>query len=130
MTCSVGFRVPDPRELCAGFLRQLAPRVFDRIRYSDPDLSVPENLGEIPASARRQLREAAQQLFAGEDFDHWVGQSATRPLRGAGPEAPARGEDLARLRERLAGDEILRRSAPSHFAWYRDGDGPASRSAA
>ena len=123
VTCSVGFRVPDPRELCAGFLRQLAPRVFDEIRYSDPDLGLPEHLGEIPASARRQLREAARQLYAGEDFDRWVGRFVTQPLRGAGPIAGATSGTVARLRERLEGGEILRRSAPSHFAWYRDGEG-------
>ena len=123
VTCSVGFRVPDPRELSAGFLRQLAPRVFDEIRYSDPDVGLPEHLGEISASALRQLREAARQLFTGEGFDHWVGRFLTQPLRGAGPKAGARCESVARLREWLEGGAILRRSAPSHFAWYRDGDG-------
>ena len=123
VTCSVGFRVPDPRELCAGFLRQLAPRVFDAIRYSDPGLEPPEQPGEIPASARRQLRESAQRLFAGEDFDDWVGRFLTQPLRGAGPRVGERCETVAQLRERLARGEVLRRSAPCHFAWYREGDG-------
>ena len=123
VTCSIGFRVPDPRELCAGFLRQLAPQVFDEIRYSDPDLGPPEHLGEIPAPARRQLREAARQLFAGEDFDRWVGRYLTQPLRGVGPKIGARCATVAWLREKLERGEILRRSAPSHFAWYRDGDG-------
>ncbi len=123
VTCSAGFRVPDPREFCAGFLRQLAPRVFDEIRYSDPDPSLPEHLGEIPATVRRRMGESARQLFAGEEFDRWVGRFLTQPLRGAGPEAGARDETVAWLEGRLEGGEILRRSAPSHFAWYRGADG-------
>jgi 50S ribosomal protein L16 3-hydroxylase len=123
VTCSAGFRVPDPRELCAGFLRQLAPSVFDEIRYCDLDPGLPEQLGEIPAAARRQLRESARQLFAGEDFDNWVGRFLTQPLRGAGPKVDARCNSVAQVRERLEGGEILRRSAPSHFAWYRDAGG-------
>ena len=114
---------PIPRELCAGFLRQLAPSVFEAIRYSDPDLGVPEHLGEIPAVARRRLRESAQQLFEGEDFDPWIGRFLTQPLRGTEPEVGSRCETVARLRDRLERGEILRRSAPSHYAWYREDDG-------
>ncbi len=123
VTCSVGFRVPDPRELCAGFLRQLAPRAFDAIRYTDPDPGLPERLGEISTRARRQLREAARQLFAGPEFDRWVGRFLTQPLRDAGPKGDTACESVARLWERLERGGILRRRAPSHFAWYRDGDG-------
>jgi 50S ribosomal protein L16 3-hydroxylase len=124
VTYSVGFRVPDPRELCAGFLRQLAPAAFEESRYTDPGLSPPQQLGEIPADARRRLRDAAQGLFERPgEFDRWIGRFVTRPLRG-----PVLGGDaaiidttecLSRLLRRGA---VLRRSAPSHFAWYRDDD--------
>ena len=123
VTCSAGFRVPDPRELCAGFLRQLAPSLFDEIRYSDPDPDFPEHAGEIPAAARRRLRESARQLFAGEAFDNWVGRFLTQPLRGAGPQVGARCKSVAQVGELLEGGATLRRSAPSHFAWYREADG-------
>jgi len=123
VTCSVGFRVPDPREFCSGFFRQLAPSVFEAIRYSDPELCIPEHLGEIPAAARGQLRESAQRLFEGEGFDQWVGRFLTRPLRGAESPVGARGQTVARMRDRLEGGEVLWRSAPSHYAWYRKDDG-------
>lgn len=123
VTCSVGFRVPDPRELCAGFLRQLPPSAFEAIRYSDPDLAPAEHLGEIPPSARRHLREAARTLFADEAFDRWVGCISSRALRDAGPTAPVASETVSGLRRKLAEGETLRRSAPSHFVWYREGDG-------
>jgi 50S ribosomal protein L16 3-hydroxylase len=123
VTCSVGFRVPDPRELCSGFLRQLAPSVFEAIRYSDPELCIPEHLGEIPAVARDRLRESAQRLFEGEGFDRWVGRFLTRPLRGTQSPADASGETVARMRDRLERGEVLWRSAPSHYAWYRKDDG-------
>lgn len=114
VTCSVGFRVPDPRELCSGFLRQLSPAAFERIRHADPDATPPRSLGEIPKAARESLREGARSLFDGRAFDHWVGVASTTPLRGDGPEPTTR-VDLTVGR--------FERSAPSHFAWLRDDDG-------
>ena len=123
-TCSIGFRTPDPRELCAGFLRQLAPSAFDAIRYSDPDLAPAERRGEIPAAARERLRESARRLFADADrFDLWVGSFVTTPRRNDRPEARGRALAPAELSELLERGGELRRSAASHFAWLRDGAG-------
>jgi len=124
MTYSVGFRTPDPRELCAGFIRQLGPAAFDEIRYADPDLRVPEHLGEIPAEARRRLRETAARLFTeGGEFDRWLGRFVTRPLRSDRRLAGARTASVTQLRERIAAGAVLRRHAISYFAWQRDDDG-------
>jgi 50S ribosomal protein L16 3-hydroxylase len=121
ITCSIGFRVPDPRELCAGFLRQLGPQVFDAIRYTDPDLELPRHLGEISASARQALRESAQRLFEDDDaFDRWVGCLATKPLRGSPQVGPTPIRSAGELSELLKSGQTLVRSAPSHFAWYRE----------
>jgi len=123
VTCSIGFRVPDPRELCARYITQLSPQAFDAIRYADPDLQKPEHLGEIPAAARRRLRESVQRLFADEsEFDRWVGRFVTAPLRGA-PSGPVELITPSEIRSRLAGGAVLTRSAPAHFAWQRDDDG-------
>ena len=123
VTCSIGFRVPDPRELCARYITQLSPQVFDAIRYADPDLRSPEHLGEIPVAARRRLRESVQRLFANEgEFDRWIGRFVTEPLRGA-PPGPVEPLSPVEIRDRLAGGAILKRSAPAHFAWQREDDG-------
>jgi 50S ribosomal protein L16 3-hydroxylase len=122
VTCSVGFRTPDPRELSAGFLRQLAPEAFDGIRYSDPDLAEAERLGESPPAARGQLREAARQLFDDEvAFDRWLGRMVTEPRRNTRPNpSPC---SLDELRGILDRGGSLRRSAIPHFVWQRERDG-------
>ena len=112
MTCSVGFRAPDPRELCSGFLRQLPPRVFDEIRYTDPDLEPAENVGEIPLDARRRLRESAQRLFSSPaEFDRWLGRFVTTPRRNDRPGTRARAHRLDELKDLLDGGWELKRSS-------------------
>jgi len=123
ITCSVGFRTPDPRELCASFITRLSPDELDRIRYTDPDLQTPEHLGEIPEEAREQLRRKAQGLFAeGGAFDRWIGCFVTHPLREVGPVGTAGVKTIVELAHHLERGMTLRRSAPSHFAWFRDRD--------
>ena len=124
ITCSVGFRAPDPRELCAGFLRQLPPAAFDAIRYSDPDLEPAERVGEIPPAARRRLRESAQRLFAdAAGFDRWLGCFVTTPRRNDRPGRRARVCGMDELSDLLDRGGSLKRSAAPHFAWHREDDG-------
>jgi 50S ribosomal protein L16 3-hydroxylase len=124
ITCSVGFRAPDPRELCAGFLRQLPPGAFEEIRFTDPDLEPAENVGEIPPGARRRLRESAQRLFSDSaEFDRWLGRFVTTPRRNDRPGARARAHTMDELQGLLDGGGDLKRSAAPHFAWHREDDG-------
>ena len=124
VTCSVGFRAPDPRELCAGFLRQLPPAVFDAIRFNDPGIGPTEKLGEIPRDARKRLRESAQRLFSEQgEFDRWLGRFVTTPRRNDRPGARARSCTVDELQELLERGGELERSAVPHFAWHREDDG-------
>ncbi len=118
ITCSIGFRTPDPRQLIAGFPPRLPPAVFDRLRYTDPGLVSRVAVGEIPGAARRQLRERCADLFRHETlFDRWVGCQVTRPRRELPAGEPMSGSELL---EFLRAGGRLMRSAPSHFAWYAD----------
>jgi 50S ribosomal protein L16 3-hydroxylase len=121
VTCSVGCRVPDPRELCSGFLRELGPAAYDAIRYEDPGLRESDAPGEIPQAVVEELRGKARALFDGPGFQRWVGRFLTAPLRGSGPDGTA--ETIDALWSRLEAGAVLRRSAPSHFAWSRGADG-------
>ena len=124
VTCSVGFRTPDPRELSAGFLRQLPPAAFDAIRFADPDLEPTEKIGEIPADARRRLRESAQRLFSDPaGFDRWLGRFVTEPRRNDRPGERAQALTMGELKNLLDRGGRLRRSAAPHFAWHREDDG-------
>lgn len=122
-TCSIGFRAPDPRELCAGFLRQLAPDAFEKIRYTDPDLQASNHVGEIPDAARSRLREAARELYDEGTFDLWLGRFVTTPQRKDRPGRRAVPMPPEEIESTLRGGGRLQRSAPSHFAWHRDSVG-------
>lgn len=117
LTCSIGFRVPDPRELAAGFLRSLDDAAFDR--FADPGRQPPEALGEIRREDRAQLREQAIALFD-RRFDAWLGCHLTHPLRGI-PEGQSL-DSIEEIWRRLDSGESLRRLAPVHFAWFTDDD--------
>jgi len=124
VTCSIGFSVPDPRELYAAYLRQLGPEAYGQVRYRDAGADRPSRLGEIAADARRRLREGALVLLdrPGE-FDRFVGRHLTRPLRGeVVPDESLRVDSVERLRGLLRAGASFHRSAPSHFAWFADGD--------
>jgi 50S ribosomal protein L16 3-hydroxylase len=122
VTFSIGFSVPDPRELYSAYLRQLGPRAYEQVRYRDQGLERPSQFGEITTEARRRLRDGARQLLdrPGE-FDRFLGRHLTRPLRGEVlPDASLRVDSVGRLRGLLRAGASLDRSAPSHFAWYAD----------
>ena len=124
ITYSIGFRAPDPRELCSSFMTSLPPSTFDAIRYADPDLVPAADPGEIPAAALARLRTLSSSLFAeGGPFDAWVGRYVTRPLRDTAEVALPGVTSLPQLRELLKAGGSLRRSAPPHFAWSRDDGG-------
>ena len=119
VTCSVGFRAPDPRELSASFLRQLPPEAFEAIRYADPDRQPADGVGEISEDALRKLRESVRGLFDERSFDLWVGRYVTQPRHEPRPATALVLPD--ELRRRLSAGATLRRSAPPHFAWIRHG---------
>ena len=123
ITCSVGFRVPDPRELWSGYLRQLPPRRFEAIRYGDPDLTPPERLGELTPQARERLRSGIRDLADDASFDAWLGQLLTRPTRAALEAGARAARDARELEARLSAGATLQRSAPAHFLWFVAADG-------
>ena len=125
VTCSIGFSVPDPRELYGAYLRQLGPDAYEQVRYRDVGAGRPSRLGEIASEARRRLREGALVLLdrPGE-FDRFLGRHLTRPLRGElPPDESLRIDSVERLRELLSEGASLQRSAPSQSAWFADGEG-------
>ena len=45
-----------PQEIFDKLVGELGPEAFDAVRYADPDLTVPEHMGELQAAALAQLR--------------------------------------------------------------------------
>jgi 50S ribosomal protein L16 3-hydroxylase len=124
MTCSIGFRTPDPLELGAGFLSWLAESGAE---IDPPGHAVERPVadpGELDEDARRHLSASMRRLFADEDaLDRWAGRFLTEPARGTYPAASETPCDVADLRRGLEAGEHLYRSAVPHFAWLRDRTG-------
>ncbi|MBD2840821.1 cupin domain-containing protein [Erythrobacter rubeus] len=80
MTYSVGFRAPSRDELIAGWADTVTSGDNDDDRYTDPDLAMQANAGEISDDALARLRAMiAERLNDKEAFARWFGEFATAP---------------------------------------------------
>lgn len=118
VTCSVGCRVPDPRELLASFVRELSPGELEPLCYTDEGRSRATRPGELPRDTLAWFERAARGFFDTR-FERHLGRFLTRPLRGVPPRGAAC-RSPAELRAHLTAGGRLVRSAPAHFAWLAD----------
>jgi len=123
MTYSIGFRSPSRKELIGNWCDDLLPKLTDDDRYTDPDLSVQNNPGEISASAINRLHAMlTEKLTDRRDFAKWFGQYSSTPRY---PETDWRPEEAisgAQLRSILIDDHPLLRNPASRFSFIRESD--------
>ena len=117
-TISVGFRAPSARTLLEDLGGELAAQLPDHIRYSDPDLTQPDNPAEIDsdtvARVKRQLTEWLEQPDA---IARWFGAIMTESKY---PETVALDAGSAEdWREHLADGGILILNPGSRSAFAR-----------
>ena len=120
MTYSIGFRAPSRGELLANWAETLAAGLEDDDRYTDPDLSVQDNPGEISAEALARLHALiAERLLDRDAFARWFGQYSTTPKN---PEMDWRPEDAVErgdLPRLMAARAPLLRNPASRFSFIR-----------
>ena len=88
MTYSVGFRAPSTSDLLSDFCDHLLETTGGDARYSDPDLPIQSNPGEIAAPALECLHAiVTKRLQDRATFARWFGEFATTPKHGAPDEA-------------------------------------------
>ncbi len=103
VTCSVGLRAPQGRELAAAFLDFLHERGLPRAAYRDPDLRPAPHSGEIPRSLADHAARTLRRIRWGRgDVERFLGATLTTPkpqVVFAPPSRPlARGAFRRRLR--------------------------------
>ena len=122
MTYSIGFRAPSRRELIANWCESLVAELADDDRYSDPDLSLRENPGEIaPAEIDRLHAMITERMFERDAFAAWFARYSTAPKN---PEIDWRPEEPvtpAELRRLFARPVPLLRNPASRFLFFRQG---------
>ncbi|MBI2380110.1 MAG: cupin domain-containing protein [Gammaproteobacteria bacterium] len=116
MTYSVGFRAPSQRDLVKGFVASLEDDFSETLRYSDPDLQIQDNPGEIRAEAleraQRLVLDAMSDKAAFADF---FGRYLTWPKGGLwepDEEMPAE-----TIWAEIAGEGVLIREPATRIAY-------------
>ncbi|PEN14316.1 cupin [Longibacter salinarum] len=127
MTYSIGFRAPSHEELIADFMQYAMERIDPDARYGDPDLTVPDEPGEISADALASIRGLLRSLTEDDDtIDRWFGAFVTEPKRDRFamplPEDVSAGE----IAEAIRSGEGLRRGPATNLAFIPHDDGTAS----
>jgi 50S ribosomal protein L16 3-hydroxylase len=80
LTCSIGFRAPAIHEMLSGFSDFMGERIGHDERYTDADLTLPSDPGEISAAALEKTRQRLLSLFQDEAlFSEWFGRLVTEP---------------------------------------------------
>ncbi|RED15897.1 cupin domain-containing protein [Parasphingopyxis lamellibrachiae] len=118
MTYSIGFRAPSRSELIGDWCDDLLGEMATDDRYSDPDLPLQANPGEISEAAIEQLHAmVAETLYDRDRFARWLGRYVSTPKypdMDWRPDAPiAPGE----LRTRCAAGDALCRNPASRFSY-------------
>jgi 50S ribosomal protein L16 3-hydroxylase len=112
ITWSVGFRAPSAGELLPLWIEERLQMLPDT-RYSDPDLQLSEQSGEITeeaiSSLKRILFDALHQETG--DFANWFGRYITEPKENLLPEPVMEITETEQLLEKLGSHTLTRHPA-------------------
>ena len=123
MTFSVGMRAPSQAELVVDLAEELAARLPEESRYSDPDLLAPDDAYEIGDDAMARVESALSALRTMDETQtrEWFGRFITR-YRAAGEiAAPPRTPSFAEATKALREGGCLLRHPFARVAWSRFG---------
>jgi 50S ribosomal protein L16 3-hydroxylase len=124
MTYSIGFRAPSRADLILGWSEHLLAEMAEDDRYSDPDLRVQDNPGEIGAEALAKLHAmVGEKLLDRDSFARWFGLYSSAPKYPDLDWRPNHPIGIEALRERLVHDPGLRRNPASRFSFVRQAGG-------
>lgn len=124
-TWSIGLRAPALGEILVDFAEQLAERLGEDRRYTDPDLVPAAEPAEIDADAIARVRTLLRDAATLDDaavaalFARFITRYRSAQL----PAPPPRTVDAAALLAALARGKALYRSPWSRYAWQREARG-------
>lgn len=116
ITYSIGFRAPSHADILSELSQDIADSLSNDERYSDPDLQLQDNPGQLPPAAIAHLREILNQQLTDERIASWFGRymSERKYVEELEFEPMDAEEWLAELEEGL----LLWRHPAARFAWY------------
>lgn len=120
MTYSIGFRAPSRSELIAEWVEDLVTPMEDDDRYSDANLHVQDNPGEISPQAIAGLHSLITETMGDEDaFARWFGKYSSTPKYSYMDWRPEEPIESAQVRVSLASGAPLCRNPASRFMFVR-----------
>ncbi|WP_421850329.1 JmjC domain-containing protein [Novosphingobium sp.] len=123
MTYSIGFRAPSRADLVEGWTAHLAAAMAEDDRYSDPDLPIQPNPGEITPEALARLRALVVDAVAdGAAFARWFGAFNSLPKYADADWRPETPIGLDAVQACLADGREISRNPASRFAFIRQGE--------
>ncbi len=116
MTFSIGFLAPTHTDIVSSFVHDMSADWDENLRYSDPDLKLQNEVGEITTNALQKIQTIIRSLPVDESaINQWFGKFITENRTGVGCDVP---DPLYSIEEWLAEFEaqgILRRTAKMAF---------------
>ncbi|WP_290702903.1 cupin domain-containing protein [Amphritea sp.] len=102
MTYSVGFRAPSHAEIMRSFTDFVGEKLTSESRYTDPDLTLQDNSGEITPQAINKVRQIFTDYLADDaKLGQWLGQYVTDPKYPDLDQAPEEAITTDQLRTAL-----------------------------
>lgn len=123
MTYSIGFRAPGHADIIAEIGQEIALSVADDLRYTDPDLTLQDNPGEINAKAIEQVRNIVLQHLTSENIALWFGKFMTERKYLEQTQEEPLDIDADEWQSALADGELLWRHPSARLAFHSDEKG-------
>ncbi len=123
MTYSIGFRAPSHADILSEIGQEVALNIVDDLRYSDPNLKLQANPGEIGPEAIAQLQAILQQHLTAENIAHWFGKFMTERKYLEQMEGELEEIDADDWQAALADGQMLWRHPAARVAFHTDANG-------
>lgn len=123
MTYSIGFRAPSHADIISEVGQEVALSIADDLRFSDPDLQLQNNPGEIGAEAIAQVQKILQQHLTAENIAHWFGKFMTERKYLDHTDEEPMDIDADEWQSALADGELLWRHPSARLAFHSDTKG-------
>ncbi len=118
MTYSIGFRAPSHADILTELSQDIASTLTNDLRFSDPQLKLQNNPGEINAEVIAQIQQVLQQHFTVENIAQWFGKHMTDRKYGSDEVEIEDELDADDWQAALAEGNMLWRNPAARFAFH------------
>jgi len=121
MTFSIGFLAPTHTEMLNDYVQNVTAQMDKDLRYTDPELTLPKDNGEITPQALEKIQQIIRGLsLDNHSINQWFGQFISQSRGGSDYECPEPEFDSVEWLEEYQGAGFMRRAARMMF--IRDGE--------